>query len=245
MTPASSSTSDRPRTGRTRPTRRRRPRRRAAPWNRARLRDRLATGVDPAHLARAEPDEHRRRGRGRSRSRRRRGTRRQARSRSRGLRGPWAAAWSRGPGRRDRPRGRPAHLTSTAPPARPDRAELVDAGPARGPSLERRVQRRRAGWASQPRTSSASSSKPGATTTSRKIDVSARATSRGRPVPVNATTPPNAATGSPASAASQASRSVARSAAPHGLVCLTMTHGRPAQERGRAPAAADASRTLL
>ena len=51
-------------------------------------------------------------------------------------------------------------------------------------------------------------------------------------VPVTATTPPNAETGSPASAASQASSRVGRSAAPHGLVCLQMTIGRAAHQPG-------------
>ena len=89
----------------------------------------------------------------------------------------------------------------------------------------------------------AAGSKPGATTTSRKIETSASAiaASTGR---VSATTPPNADTGSPASAACQASSGVARSAAPHGFVCLTMTQAGPRSARPRAAAAA-ASRTLL
>jgi hypothetical protein len=61
---------------------------------------------------------------------------------------------------------------------------------------------------------------------------------------VSATTPPNAETGSPASAASHASTSVARSAAPHGFVCFTITQAGPSSERAIA-AAAEASRTLL
>ena len=83
----------------------------------------------------------------------------------------------------------------------------------------------------------------GATTISRKIEVSASATARSTSR-VSATTPPKALTGSPSSAASQASSRVARSAAPHGLVCLTMTHAGAPQARPSAAAAA-ASSTLL
>ena len=68
---------------------------------------------------------------------------------------------------------------------------------------------------------------------------SARSTS-----PVMATTPPNADTGSPASAAAQASSSVGRSAAPQGFVCLQITTAGPRIRRPRA-AAAEASSTLL
>ena len=67
------------------------------------------------------------------------------------------------------------------------------------------------------------------------------ASSTGR---VSATIPPKALTGSASSAAAQACWSDARSAAPHGFVCLTMTTPGPRNARPRAEAAA-ASRTLL
>ena len=85
-------------------------------------------------------------------------------------------------------------VTSTAPPAvriEPERIGAVRAAPS---LAELRRPRRAGGWAFAARIASASGSKAGATTTSRKIDDSAAAVaaSTGR---VSATTPPNADTG--------------------------------------------------
>ena len=132
-------------------------------------------------------------------------------------------------------------MTRTPPPAvRKEPSGSAVAATVAVPS-EASTTRRRLGLVAS--TSRASPSNAGATTTSRKIDTSRSASARST-VPVTATTPPNAETGSPASAASQASSRVGRSAAPHGFVCLQMTIAGPRIRRARA-AAADASSTLL
>ncbi len=128
--------------------------------------------------------------------------------------------------------------------SRSDRSESARCRPARAARLRRAPRRRaRAGsvsWRGPPAPPRCS---PGATTISRKIDVSASAIARSTSR-VSATTPPNALTGSASSAADHASGRVARSAAPHGLVCLTMTTAGPRNPRPSAEAAA-ASSTLL
>ena len=82
--------------------------------------------------------------------------------------------------------------------------------------------RRGAGRAWRPALARAASSKPAATTTSRKRLARASASAPSTR-PRTATTPPKALTGSPARARSQAVSRSAASAAPQGLPCLTMT----------------------
>ena len=222
--------------GRPRPRRgtgRRRPRRTTAPAGRRRRRASRGPWRPPGG--------RRRRARSGRCPSRRAGGRGRARSRSTSRRGPGAR---RGRGRAARRRSgarRVAHVqvvgssvttsgvvTRTAPPA----VRIEPVGDAAvggtGSSDARRssTSTRRFGFVA--RTSSASAVKAGATTISRKIEVSASAIARSTSR-VSATTPPKALTGSASSAASQASSRVARSAAPHGLVCLTMTTPGPAQ----------------
>ena len=131
-------------TGRRRPRRRRRRRVESGAGDRLRLGDRLAGGVDPARLARAEADQPARPGRGRWRCSSTPRTSRQARSRSRRLRcasGLGAVA--------TRPVGRvvggvvAAASTRIAPPA--VRIEPNGSGPAAGRRAGGRAPGRRPG----------------------------------------------------------------------------------------------------
>ena len=132
-------------------------------------------------------------------------------------------------------------VTRTAPPA--VRIEPVGSGGPRTARHPSRDRPRAAGSAWWRGSRAPRASKPGATTTSRKIVDQRLGHDRvhGR---VSATTPPYADTGSPARAARHASRSDDRSAAPHGLVCLTITQAGPRSARP-IDAAEAASRTLL
>ena len=134
-------------------------------------------------------------------------------------------------------------VTRTAPPTlRSDpTGEAASSGGGSSEARPSSSRTRRFGFPA--RMARASSSYAGATTTSRNSAVRAVATAASTSR-VRATTPPNALTGSASRAAVQASSRVVRSAAPHGLVCLTMTTPGPRSARPSADAAA-ASRTLL
>jgi len=132
-------------------------------------------------------------------------------------------------------------VTSTPPPAtRMDRAGWAPGPLPRSPGSGPRAA---AGWILRARIASGLRGVGRGHVTSRKIDArpSAVAASTSR---VSATTPPYAETGSPARAACHASRSVARSAAPQGFVCLTTTQAGPRSARPIA-SAPEASSTLV
>ncbi len=94
------------------------------------------------------------------------------------------------------------------------------------PNGERASRRRRA--SRSPNTSSAAASKDGATTTSVNTEAMARAVASSTS-PFTATIPPNALTGSAPWARAYASPTVAATAAPHGLACLTTTAAGPSR----------------
>ena len=212
------------------------------PGDRPRLVDGLAGGVDAARLARARARPAGRPGRARSRSLEAPRTSRQARSRSRRSAsvGPRRVTTAQDAGSSGRVVGRADEDRAAG---RPDRAERVR---QRGAGRPRRATDRRPGAGSaSPRGSPARRRRSLARRRPRgRSPLSARASSPSTTA-LSATTPPNADTGSPARAASQAARSVAPlgGAARVGVLDDDAAPGRAASRASAA--AADASRTLL
>ena len=216
-----------------------------SPWKRRAFATACRAGIDAADLARAEPDQpavaHED---DRVRDDAADEAPREVEVRALAIVG-WRARHDlpTRPGRRASVSGA---VTRTAPPAVTDRAERIEASGGGRPRVVQASGRRRGGGsASSARISRASGSNAGATTTSRKIDVRAVGDVARRPAASarrrRRTPRPDrrrARRATPRGAS-------ARSAAPHGFVCLTMTHGRPAQQPRRAPPAAEASSTLL
>ncbi len=158
----------------------------------------------------------------------RRGTRRGARPPRR----PWAGASSR-PRRPSGSTSAVSRCCTSRPPSMARTSKPNGVGVVVSTSRMRRFFPHRG-----PATSActAAASTPGATTTSRNVspDASRRASASvsGR---LNATMPPNALRGSHASAASNAAAGSAAVAAPHGLLCFTITAPRAPRGRARAP----------
>ena len=199
----------------------------AGPWRRP------GGGVDPRGLAAAQPDQPPSRTRTIAFDVTPR-TSRQARSRSSCSASVGARRVSARPGRPGRRPGRPAR--SRGPRRRrcaSTRAVDADRPPGGGGSS------RRAGSSTDRRFGFvARIARAAVVEGGRDDDLEEDRGQRRRRRPrstarVRATTPPKALTGSPARAAAQASRRVGRSAAPHGLVCLTMTHAGPRSARPR------------